>query len=266
MKKIDNKYSKVGTQGGINNGSITNNFFSQNNTLVLVLVVILIVIFYINNESSPKKHVINKKETQIEIDTFSKDFKIRERKTIKGESIPEIYNMDDIDKQKKINYSINKAALYFLEGESPDTFDSVGLTYEIVEENKRYINILFNLQIHYKGAVTIALSKKSVLVDMVTGNSIQLKDLFKKGYELEFLNILIKSSESKYNYEDNGCEEITPNKITGNEDFIIKHVNIEINYDNGEIGARACGIITKTIPLKDIKHLVNPNGILKYLI
>lgn len=242
----------------------------KNMNPILPFLFIVIILFFITYLT------LNLKKTN-DIILFD-SVKIKEISDIKNESTgnkgnfrnikyPEVYGMKDLDKQRRINYNIKKTALYFEEGERMSAFDSVDIAYEIIEANKQYLNIIFNETIHYKHAVTVHVSKKTVLIDVKTGNSIKLKNLFKKGYEAELLGLLNKTAEHLYEQDNSRpCNKATPYKITGDENFRIKTPNIEIYYYNGEVAARACGEITVLIPMSKIKHLVNTNGKLKYLI
>ncbi len=89
-----------------------------------------------------------------------------------------------------------------------------------------------------------------------------LRDLFIDGYEKKIL-FLIK----EYFSTEGICMGNKPwiKEVAGNEDFTIDKVNINIHYDRYEAFPGFCGSQSAIIPLKKIKHLVNPNGPLNYL-
>jgi len=97
--------------------------------------------------------------------------------------------------------------------------------------------------------------------NLSSGETLNLKDVFKKGFESELDKLIEKYFRKTYNLKpDQPLTEILfENHITHNNNFLLLSDGIEFCYNEYEIAPYAAGIIKVKIPKSELTNLLNDN-------
>jgi len=153
--------------------------------------------------------------------------------------------------------------------EFPDMHQSWSIQRNISVENVNdSIFSVSNREYYYMGGAHPNSMTSFINFSMMTGEAIELSDLFKPGYE----NELYKAGEKIFREKQNLKPEESLNetgywfdndKFELNDNFLIKKKGLLFLFNPYEVAAYVFGAIEVFIPYKDIKNLFSSESLLK---
>ncbi len=141
----------------------------------------------------------------------------------------------------------------------------------IIFKNENFVSIS-TLSSSYMGGAHGMFATYYVSIDLNTFKKVELKDLFVDTYEEELAKIIrqkLVEKERKNNPEESE-EDVKDHffefeKIKANDNFMLKETGIEFNYTPYEIAAFAFGEHRVEITYKELKSLLKPDALDKYI-
>lgn len=167
----------------------------------------------------------------------------------------------------EVNQEIEKIAQQIIsefEENAPkeDGYREVLVSYEIVASTEQYFTLKL---IHYEGAGSGAQWDYYYTVDLLTGERMELKDLFVE--DADYLGIIseeiirqmreqMAADEQKYYWLDDEIEELNFRGITDDTQFYLnENNNLVISFHEGDVAPMYMGVVTFEIPAEVLAEI-----------
>jgi len=204
----------------------------------------------------------------VKIDTKKFEFRYPAFNELWNESVtvnveihyPEIRGLPNKQVERKINDQIIEWAGINAEHVN-ENLDHVG-NYQLINLKNNMLSLLMEDGGIYVGAATSVTAVKTLVLNLQNGERFELKDLFRSGYQKPLLSLV----KTRAYCDAEKIQMGEPEEINDNQEFYVKNSVLTLVYQRRDICAGMYGPTYVSIEAGALKHLLNPNGPLGYML